>query len=61
MVRIPLSTAPASVIITALTGLSYNNESTIEDILKNGPIQWISHIGYKDKRLSIKIPLVYYT
>ena len=47
---------PASVIITALTGLSYNSESTIEDILKNGPIQWISHIGYKDKGLSIKIP-----
>ena len=47
---------PASVIITALTGLSYNNESTIEDILKNGPIQWVSHIGYKDNKLSIKIP-----
>lgn len=47
---------PASVIITALTGLSYNSESTIEDILKNGPIQWISHIGYKGDKLSIKIP-----
>ncbi len=47
---------PASVIITALTGLSYNNESTIEDVLKNGPIQWISHIGFKDDKLSIKIP-----
>lgn len=47
---------PASVIITALTGLSYNNEATIEDIFKNGPIQWISHIGFKDGGLSIKIP-----
>ncbi|MGM9809180.1 MAG: hypothetical protein ACI31I_05610, partial [Bacilli bacterium] len=47
---------PASVIITALTGLSYNNESTIEEILKHGPIQWISQIEIKDSKLSIKIP-----
>lgn len=47
---------PASVIITALTGLSYNNESTIEGILKNGPIQWISHIRTIGDKLSIKIP-----
>ena len=48
---------PASVIITALTGLSYNGEDSIEEILKNGPIQWISHIRVlNDDNLSIKIP-----
>lgn len=47
---------PASVIITALTGLSYNGETTIYDILKNGPIQWMSHISYKDGKYSIKVP-----
>lgn len=47
---------PASVIITALTGLSYDGEQSIEEILINGPIQWISHIGFKNDGLSIKIP-----
>ena len=47
---------PASVIITALMGLSYNGERTIEDILKNNPIAWASHIKIIDGKYSIKIP-----
>lgn len=47
---------PASVIITALTGLAYKGEDTIEEILMNGPIQWLSFIKVKDNGLSIKIP-----
>lgn len=47
---------PASVIITALMGLSYNGESTIEEILKNNPLAWASHIKIIDGKYSIKIP-----
>lgn len=47
---------PASVIITALMGLSYNGERTIEDILRNNPIAWASHIKLKGGKYSIKIP-----
>lgn len=47
---------PASIIITALSGLSYNNESSIEDILRNGPISWVSHIEKNNGKYIIKIP-----
>lgn len=47
---------PASVIITALTGLAYQNETSIRDILINGPIKWVSYIKHKDGKYSIKIP-----
>ena len=47
---------PASVVITALMGLSYNGESSIESILKNNPILWASHIKKVNGRYSIKIP-----
>lgn len=47
---------PASVIITALMGLSHNGETTIEDILRNNPISWVSHIKKKNGKYSIKIP-----
>lgn len=47
---------PASVIITALMGLSYNNEESIEDILRNNPITWPSYIKKINNKYSIKIP-----
>lgn len=47
---------PASVIITALSGLCYKGEDRIEDILKNGPIAWSSKIGIENGRYIIKIP-----
>lgn len=47
---------PASVIITALSGLAYNNESTIESILRNGPIGWMQYIKKSEDKYSIKIP-----
>ena len=47
---------PASIIITTLSGLSYKGETTIEAILRNGPIQWLSHIFYKNGKYSIKVP-----
>lgn len=47
---------PASIIITTLSGLSYNDEASIESILRNGPIQWLSHISYKNGKYSIKVP-----
>ena len=50
------SYAAITVIITALMGLSYNGERTIEDILRNNPIAWASHIKLKDGKYSIKIP-----
>jgi hypothetical protein len=49
---------PASIIITTLTGLSYNNETTIEDILRNGPITWVSHIKKKNGRYIINVPML---
>ena len=47
---------PASIIITTLCGLSYEGESSIEDILRNGPIKWLSYIKIKGGRYSIKVP-----
>lgn len=47
---------PASVIITTLCGLSYDGETTIEEILKNGPIRWLEFIKIKGGKYSIKVP-----
>ena len=47
---------PASIIITALTGLSYKGETTIEDILRNGPILWASFIKISNGKYYIQIP-----
>ena len=47
---------PASVIITALSGLCYSDERSIESILRNGPIQWASRISVKDGRYHIRVP-----
>ena len=47
---------PASIIITTLTGLSYNGEETIEDILRNGPLAWVNHIKIENGKYLIKVP-----
>lgn len=47
---------PASIIITTLTGLSYKGETTIEDILKHGPLTWVNHIKIKNGKYVIKVP-----
>ena len=47
---------PASIIITTLCGLSFSGEKTIEDILRNGPIKWLSYIKIKNGKYSIKVP-----
>lgn len=47
---------PASIIITTLTGLSYSNETTIEDILRNGPLAWVNYIKRENGKYIIKVP-----
>lgn len=47
---------PASVIITTLSGLCFSGENTIEDILRSGPIQWMSKIVRKDGKYHIRVP-----
>ena len=47
---------PASIVITTLCGLSFNGERTIEDILRNGPIKWLTYIKIKNGKYSIKVP-----
>lgn len=47
---------PASVIITALSGLCFSGEKTIESILRSGPIQWASKIVKNNGKYHIRIP-----
>lgn len=47
---------PASIIITALTGLSYGGETSIEEILRKNPLAWASYIKKVNGKYCIQIP-----